>query len=220
MTHHNSSDIARMPRFYRGNLINSITGFKSANLLATRSGDGIDNVAIFSSVTHLGSDPAMFTFIQRPLGHGVGHTYENLKQTGQITLNHLNLELLERAHQSSAKYPENTSEFAQLGIEKLERDGFAVPFVRDAGVQVAASYESEYFIKENNCILVLCRITDIFLPAETQLDDGFVNLEKAGSLAINGLDAYGTVTLSRRLSYAKVDTDLQELRVKKNLDCD
>jgi flavin reductase (DIM6/NTAB) family NADH-FMN oxidoreductase RutF len=211
MIHHNSKDLNDMERIYRGNLINSVTGYKSANLLATRSKDGVDNVAIFSSVTHLGSNPAMFSFIQRPLGYDVGHTYNNLKDTGHITLNHINLELVDRAHQSSAKYAESTSEFAELGIESLTRDGINAPFVKNAAIQVAARYEGEYYIEENKCILVLCRITDIFLNDGILQGDGWLNLEKAGSLTINGLDGYATGKVRKRLSYAQVDTKLKEI---------
>jgi len=211
MIHYNSADIANMDRFYRGNLINSVTGFKSANLLATQSKSGIDNVAIFSSVTHLGSDPAMFTFVQRPLGHGVGHTYENLIATGQITLNHIHLGLTNKAHQSSAKYDEDVSEFEQLQMEKEFKKGITAPFVRSAQIQIAASYENEYYIKENRCIIVVCRITDVFLADGLQLEDGFVNLEKAGTMAINGLDAYATTSINDRLSYAKVDEPLKSI---------
>jgi len=213
MNHYNSTDLHQLDRIYRGNLINSVTGYKSASLLATRSASGIDNVAIFSSVTHLGSDPALFTFIQRPLGHGVGHTYENLKETGHITLNHINLELIERAHQSSAKYDASVSEFEVLGIESLDRDGIDAPFVKDAAIQVAARYEGEYYLKENKCILVLCRITDIFINDGIQQEDGWLNLETAGSLAINGLDAYASGTTEKRLSYAKVGEELEEIKV-------
>ncbi len=215
MTHYTLQDLKDMERIYRGNLINSITGYKSANLLATRSKDGIDNVAIFSSVTHLGSNPAMFSFVQRPLGYGVGHTYETLKATGHITLNHLKMDLVKRGHQSSAKYPEPVSEFDVLKIEKQERDGFNAPFVAEANIQLAATYESEYFLKENNCILVICRITDVFINGDYQLDDGFVNLEKAGTVTINGLDAYATGSIEQRLSYAQVDEDLQEIEFQK-----
>lgn len=211
MKHFTIRDLAAMERIYRGNLINSITGFKSANLLATRSETGIDNVAIFSSVTHLGSNPALFSFIQRPLGHGAGHTYENLKATGHITLNHLNMELLEKGHQSSAKYPADTSEFEVLGIEKKVRDGIKAPFVAQASIQIGARYESEYYLKENKCILVICRITDIYLNEELVAGDGFVNLQQAGTLTINGLDGYGKVHLNKRLSYAQVGEALKEV---------
>ncbi|AZQ43838.1 flavin reductase family protein [Nonlabens ponticola] len=215
MKHYSLYEIKKMERHYRGHLINSITGFKSANLLATRSEDGVDNVAIFSSVTHLGSDPALFGYIQRPLGHGAGHTYENLKATNSITLNHINMDLVDAAHQSSAKYDPKLSEFDLLGIERFKRDGFKAPFVKYAHVQVAATYENEYYLKENDCRLVICRITDIFLAPEIQTDDGWVNLDKAGTVTINGLDAYATATVEKRLSYAKVDQKLEEIEIKK-----
>ncbi|SCX91450.1 NADH-FMN oxidoreductase RutF, flavin reductase (DIM6/NTAB) family [Nonlabens sp. Hel1_33_55] len=211
MKHFTNRDLEGMERIYRGNLINSVTGYKSANLLATRSKNGVDNVAIFSSVTHLGSNPAMFSFIQRPLGHGAGDTYKNLKETGQITLNHINTDILEAAHQSSAKYDPTISEFEHLDIEKEMRDGIEAPFVKAAKIQVSARYESEYYLKENKCILVICRITDIFLKEGIQAKDGWIHLEKAGSMAINGLDGYSTANLEKRLSYAKVGKELTDL---------
>ena len=53
------ANIGAMDKVPRLNLINSCTGYKSTNLIATKSIDGHSNVAIFSSVTHLGSDPAL-----------------------------------------------------------------------------------------------------------------------------------------------------------------
>lgn len=211
MKHITSQDLTQLDRFYRGNLINSVTGFKSANLLATRSKNGVDNVAIFSSVTHIGSDPAMFSFVQRPLGHGVGHTYMNLKETGKITLNHINLEIVNKAHQSSSKYPESTSEFDELGIKKLQRHGFTAPFVKNATIQVAADYVNEYYLEENKCILVICKITDVFFLEEIQHEDGWLNLEKARTVAINGLDGYASARVEKRLTYVKVDQPLKEI---------
>lgn len=214
MKHINLKELQEYDRFYRGNLVNSITGFKSANLLATRSKDGVDNVAIFSSVTHLGSNPALFSFVQRPLGHGVGHTYYNLKETGKITLNHLPESLVDRAHQSSSKYKESISEFEELHIEKLERDGFTVPFVKEAPVQLAAEYVNEYYLEENRCILVICKITDIFLHKNHLAEDGWVDLGKAGTVTINGLDGYATAKVEKRLSYAQLDKELEEISME------
>lgn len=211
MKHIDATAIQSMDRFYRGNLINSVTGFKSANLLATRSKDGVDNVAVFSSVTHLGSNPAMFSFVQRPLGYGVGHTYENLKATGKITLNHINIDLIHHAHQSSAKYSPEVSEFDVLDIEKEIRNDFHAPFVKESNIQVAAEYVNEYFIEENNCILVICKITDVFIKSDVLHKDGWLDLGKAKSVTINGLDGYATAQVEKRLSYAQVDKDLKEL---------
>jgi flavin reductase (DIM6/NTAB) family NADH-FMN oxidoreductase RutF len=60
------SEIEKMGRIERLNLVNSCTGYKSANLIATISNEGKTNVAVFSSITHLGSDPALIGFILRP----------------------------------------------------------------------------------------------------------------------------------------------------------
>jgi flavin reductase (DIM6/NTAB) family NADH-FMN oxidoreductase RutF len=56
-----SRDDSQLEKVERLNLINSCTGYKSANLIATKSVDGAVNVAIFSSITHL-SNPALIGF--------------------------------------------------------------------------------------------------------------------------------------------------------------
>jgi hypothetical protein len=53
MTVISRDDISKLEKVERLNLINSCTGYKSA-LIATKSVDGAVNVAIFSSITHLG----------------------------------------------------------------------------------------------------------------------------------------------------------------------
>ena len=45
-------------------------------------------------------------------------------------------------------------------------------------------------------------------------EDGFVDLEKAGSVTASGLDSYHTTKKLARLSYAKPDKSPQELNVK------
>ena len=77
MKHITRDDISQMEKLERLNIINSCTGYKSANLIATISKDGIPNVAIFSSITHLGSNPGLLGFIVRPTTVP-RDTYENL----------------------------------------------------------------------------------------------------------------------------------------------
>ncbi len=77
-------EIEKMGRIERLNLVNSCTGYKSANLIASISNDGKTNVAIFSSVTHLGSDPALIGFILRPTTVP-RNTYKNIKEYGYFS---------------------------------------------------------------------------------------------------------------------------------------
>ena len=71
---------------YRTHLINSLSGFKSANLIGTQDESGNTNLAIVSSVIHLGAHPPLVAMIMRP--HSVPrHTFENIIQTGVFTIN-------------------------------------------------------------------------------------------------------------------------------------
>ena len=63
--HFSKQDILNTPRIKRLNLINSITGIKPANLIGTISKNSHTNLAIFSSVIHLGSSPSLIGFIIR-----------------------------------------------------------------------------------------------------------------------------------------------------------
>ena len=79
MQHFNTDDIHGFSKLYRLNLINSITGYKSANMIGTKSDSGDENVAIFSSITHLGSNPALLHFTLRP-NTVPRDTYKNIKE--------------------------------------------------------------------------------------------------------------------------------------------
>ena len=70
---------------FKINLINSCSGFKSANLLGSISNEGVSNVAVFSSVIHLGSNPPTLGFILRPTTVP-RDTYKNIKESGVFTI--------------------------------------------------------------------------------------------------------------------------------------
>ncbi|MCX5663448.1 MAG: flavin reductase, partial [Planctomycetota bacterium] len=88
MQHFDRAGILQMERNFRVNLVNSLSGYKPANLIGTLGSDGVENLAIFSSVVHLGSDPALLGFIQRPIGEQ-SHTYKNIIASGFFTINHV-----------------------------------------------------------------------------------------------------------------------------------
>ena len=85
----NKSEIENLDRKFRLNLINSITGIKPGNLIGTKSKNGQENVAIFSSVVHLGSNPAQLGFILRPQKSRETDTFKNIKETEFYTINHI-----------------------------------------------------------------------------------------------------------------------------------
>ena len=146
-----------MHHLYRINLINSCSGYKSANLIGTKSSDGITNVAVFSSVTHMGSNPALLGFFLRPTTV-LRNTYQNIKATGKYTINHIYEGIIEDAHHTSAKYDSHISEFDVTTLEACYHKGFYPPFVKGCPVQMAMEYVEEYPIHANNTILLVGKI--------------------------------------------------------------
>jgi flavin reductase (DIM6/NTAB) family NADH-FMN oxidoreductase RutF len=203
MIHFSSDDFNEMHHLYRINLINSCSGYKSANLVGTKSTLGISNVAVFSSVTHIGSNPALLGFFLRPTGTVTRNTYENIKARGEFTINHIHESILEDAHHTSAKYDASISEFDMTSLEEKYLNGFSAPFVKDAPVQLAMTYMEEYNIKANDTILLIGKIKDLYINENLLEKDGFLNLCEANIAAINGLDGYAIPKLKARLEYQR-----------------
>jgi len=202
MKHYSKKDINEMNRIYRLNLINSCTGYKSANLIGTISTNKIYNVAVFSSITHLGSDPALLTFIVRPTTVP-RDTYKNIIDTKQFTVNHINVDDIEDAHHTSARYHEMISEFDMTKLEKEFKDGYSAPFVKSSKIKLGCKFLNQYEIKENNTLLMVAEINDIFFEKNIIQKDGWLNLDTAKTVTVNGLDGYALPKLVDRFKYAK-----------------
>ncbi|MFV9482955.1 flavin reductase family protein [Christiangramia sp. ASW11-125] len=202
MKHIKASDIEEMEKIYRLNLVNSCTGYKSANLIATRSKSGNPNVAVFSSVTHIGSNPAMLGFVTRPLSVA-RNTYNNIRDTEYFTVNHIKDKMIEQAHQTAAKYDEEISEFNKTGLDEEYLDGFHAPYVKQSEVKLGCKYVNEYHIKENDTVLVVASIEHIYYDEGIQMPDGWLRLDDAGTVAVNGLDGYSLPSLLDRFHYAR-----------------
>ena len=129
MKHLTTTDIAQMEQRSRARLINSLSGFKSANLIGSQDSNGCTNLSIVSSVFHLGANPALLGMIIRP--DGVPRdTLSNIKQTGSYTINHVSSDIYCKAHQTSARYDANVSEFAEVGLTEEYVEGIIAPLCR------------------------------------------------------------------------------------------
>ena len=187
---------------YRNNLINSISGYKSANLIGTISKTGTTNLAVFNSIVHLGSNPALLGFILRPMTVP-RHSFSNMKENGVFTVNHIAKNQIEAAHHTSAKYPEEISEFDQTELNPVYKNDFAAPFVEGAPVQIACRYLNDYLIEENDTRLVVGAIEGVYIDDKMILDDGWVQLDLGEVVTINGLDGYALPQLIERFPYAR-----------------
>jgi flavin reductase (DIM6/NTAB) family NADH-FMN oxidoreductase RutF len=188
---------------FRATLINSLAGLKQAVLIGTKSKDGATNLAIFNSLIHIGANPALWGFICRPATVR-RDTLNNILETGYYTINYIATQDHKKAHQTSANYTEEVSEFDACGFTESYHPDFDVPFTAEAPIKVAMKFEEKIDISINNTMLIIGSIQHIEIDEKLIASDGFVDLAQANTLACSGLDAYFEARLIERLSYAKV----------------
>ena len=203
-----ASDLTGMDRFYRANLVNSLSGFKSVNLVGTISQEGQTNLAIFSQVFHLGANPPLVGMVVRP-DSVERHTLRNLLDTGFFTLNHVREAFYQQAHQTSARYA--VSEFDACGFTAQYTNALPAPYVGEAYVKMGLQFEQRTDIPLNGTILIIGRIVEVMLPDDCLASDGYVDIEKAGTLTGSALDGYHTTKRLARLAYAKPDRPVVKL---------
>ena len=203
---YSEKDVSAMDRIYRLNLINSITGIKPGNLIGTKSKDDKSNLAIISSVVHLGSNPALLGFVMRPQQTVKHHTYQNITETGVYTINHIPNNLTERAHYTSAKFEKDVSEFAACGFTEEYVSEFSAPFVAESEIKVSMRFTEEIHIKTNNTILIIGAVEHIIVSNKALNNDGSINLEEANSVGISGLDSYYKLNKIAAYPYARLES--------------
>jgi flavin reductase (DIM6/NTAB) family NADH-FMN oxidoreductase RutF len=202
MAFYDFNDIQNLEKIFKINLINSCSGFKSANLLGTISEEGISNVAVFSSVTHLGSNPPTLGFILRPTTVP-RDTYKNIKDSGIFTINHIHEAIIEDAHHTSAKYPKEVSEFDKTNLEEEFKGKFKAPFVKGAPVQMSMKFIEEVYVPSNDVLLIVSQIEELYIDDALLQTDGLINLSKGNIATINGLDTYAVPNFKKQLSYQR-----------------
>jgi flavin reductase (DIM6/NTAB) family NADH-FMN oxidoreductase RutF len=197
-------DLAGMEQRYRATFVNSLGGFKSLCLLGTKSEAGQSNLAVFSSFFHIGANPPLFGIIIRP-DKVPRHTLDNILTTGAFTVNHVHTAFYTAAHQTSARYGAGQSEFSATGLTEWYKEDFHAPFVAESHIKIGAKFRERIDLAINGTVLIIGEMMYVSVPAEVVMNDGFIDLEKAGTLTCSGLDSYHTTTRISRLSYAKPD---------------
>lgn len=211
MDHHfTTTDIAQMESRYRAAFINALSGFKSASLIGTVDGEGNTNLAVFSSVVHIGSNPALIGFINRPDTVG-RHTLENILETQYFTINHIHADIYKQAHQTSARYEKHVSEFDAVGLTPQFTDLIKAPYVQESKIKYGLIFAEKHELKINGTILIIGKVVEVIIPENCLLPQGNIDVEKAETIAISGLDSYHTTTRLARLTYAKPDKLPEEI---------
>ncbi|MFY2507566.1 flavin reductase [Vibrio pectenicida] len=207
---YDSHSIAMMEPKTRARFINSLSGFKSANLIGTCDLDGNENLAIISSAFHLGATPPLMGMVIRP-SSVERHTLENILATKCYTINSVTHEFLASAHQTSARYGKLESEFEKANLTPYYISEFNAPFVMESPLKLAMNLVEHQTLAINGTELLIGEIQHVLISDTAVMPDGYVDIEALDILTISGLDSYHITQRVGRLSYAKPDQKLHPL---------
>lgn len=209
MTRITRKEIDQLEKIYRANLINSITGYKPANLIGSISDEGVSNLTIISSVIHMGSNPPLVGYMQRPTTTTRKDTYDNIKANKFYTINHVHGQFIEKAHQTSARFDKGISEFEACGLTEQYLNDFKAPYVEESFVKIGMKLLEEIPIVHNNTKLMVGEIIEMYLADHILEPDGNLDLNLVNDVCISGLSTYHKVSHKASFSYAKPDQQLQ-----------
>ena len=207
------AEIDEMEKRFRANFINALSGYKSVNLVGTRSADGQANLSIVSSVIHLGSNPPLLGMVMRPPSV-TRHSYENILETKEFSLNHIASPFFQQAHQTSARYDREESEFEATGLTERAVENWRAPAVDEAPIRLGMRLVEDMPIPHNGTRFIIAEIAWVEMQEDFLSQDGFVDLEAANVVTISGLDRYLKPTSLGRLNYAKTDAPTSFLSKK------
>ena len=209
-TSFSTDDILNLEKEFRRNFVNSLNGFKSINLIGTISNQKQSNLAIFNSVIHVGANPPLLGMLMRPPAVQ-RDTLSNIRETGYYTINHISEEIHIRAHQTSAKFATQKSEFEAVNLTPEFTANFPAPYVKESTIKVGLELEEEHIIESNKTIFIVGKVIEAIVPTHCILKDGLIDLNLAGTITASGLDSYHSVRKISRVSYAKPGKDIEEI---------
>ena len=196
----NSKLILEKEKLFRTKLINSLAGIRQVTLIGTKSKSGQENLAIFNSLIHLGANPPLFGLISRP-NSVERDTFENIRETGSYTLNFIDEKWMKKAHQTSARYSKNQSEFNAVGFTPEYLENCFAPFVKEAEIKIEMKLQQVLDIEINKTKMIIGSLENLHIPKNRLAKDGLVNPENL--LLSGGLDAYYISQFIMQLPYAK-----------------
>ena len=195
----NKKSINNLDRIQRINLMNSISGIKPALLIGTKSKENVPNLAIFSSIVHINSNPSLFGFFLRTTKNNRRDTYQNIMANKVYTLNHVNTSIIKNSHYTSLKFNANISEFSLCNLTEQYIDDFYAPFVEESKIKIGLKLKEVVKLKTSNSKLVVGEVEHIISNDKFYDETYTLRLDHSDSICVGGLNSY--YSLKKELSF-------------------
>ncbi len=195
-------DFESLEKYKRVQVLNAISGPRQVSMIGSVNASGVTNLGLFNSVTHIGANPPYLGLIMRPTTVQ-RHTYDNIKTTGQYTINHVNMDILDKAHQTSAKYPSDISEFDACQLTEEYIPDFVAPFVKESKVKIGLTFKEEYPIRCNDTIMVIGKVDYILLPKHIDYNTDIIDYSQLDTTVVAGLEDYYKLVFEKSKGFAR-----------------
>jgi len=197
-------EILAWEREYRRAFVNTLSGIKAAFLLGTRDHNGRNNLALFTSVVHLGAAPPLLGVVLRP-SQSQQDTRKIIETGTHFSLNAVALQQMEAAHQCSARYPADQSEFDACGLTPWFSSAHQAPFVRESPLKIGLKALDLMDVKANGTRIVVAAITEVHFEESLLGPDGQFLPDGAQLCGVVGLNAWHTHRLVKNIPFARID---------------
>ena len=214
-------EIESLSKKQRVNIVNALPGVRPVVLVGTvkkrvketdnlKPKDG--NLAVFSSLVHLGSDPALFGIFVRPEVNPKTpdtkferQTLQNIRKHGYFTVNHIPIGDVETAHQCSAPYKSQQSEFIKSDLPCEYFKNIPAPFVESSPLAMALEFVREEKLGENGVVFVVGALRKIRVLEDFDKDHEYLlHPQHMGTVGVFGLGSYCRIEEVARLPKARV----------------
>ncbi len=202
-----SKEFVGFGKEYCVNFFNSLTGFKSIHLCGTKNASGMENLAIFNTIFHVGSYPPLIGMVIYPPTRK-RDTLSNIRETKYYTLNHITERNYFKAHQTAAHYASDKSEFEMVGLTPEYSELHPAPYVKESPVKIGLECDEIIQLKSNSKLLIIGKVIEVIVPENALLQDGMIDPGMTGTITATGMDTYYSTRKIVRLSFAKTNDDL------------
>lgn len=197
-----SEEIKSLDRAYRRDFINRITGAKLAWILGSFHPEFGENLALFSSIVHVGANPPLVGIVFRP-SMGKLHSLRNINETKLFSLNSLPLKFRKEIHSSSANGSEELDDFDSIGLQREIDSSHPIPLVKEASIRMLLEPVELAPIRTNSNHFLVSEIKKVEINVAF-LDSNELPIPE-GLTYVSGLDLYCKVESIQSMPYARIE---------------
>lgn len=159
-------------------------------LASTVDKEGNVNLSPFSFFNVFSANPPILIFspARRAKDNTTKHTYENIKEVGEVVINIVNFAIVEQMSLSSTEYGKGVNEFEKSGLTPIASDKIKPPRVAESPVSFECVVDNviELGTEGGAGNLIISRVVNIHLRDEFKGTDGKLDTEKLDLVARMG----------------------------------